>query len=63
MGKLYCIRYIFFFWFASLSVFKPRLMNFFRIKCTYAEANYVQIEKREPRKFSIFLLLIYNVLH
>ncbi|KAG2225949.1 hypothetical protein INT45_006645 [Circinella minor] len=40
--------YIFFFWFASLSIFKPRLMNFFRIKCTYAEANYVQIEKREP---------------
>ncbi|KAI9497199.1 hypothetical protein BDB00DRAFT_970411 [Zychaea mexicana] len=30
--------YIFFGWFGCLSVFKNRLMNFFRIKCAYAEA-------------------------
>lgn len=42
--------YIFFFWFASLSIFRSRIMNFFRIQCSYAEAHYVQIEKRQPRK-------------
>ncbi|KAI8144258.1 hypothetical protein BJV82DRAFT_557186 [Fennellomyces sp. T-0311] len=45
--------YIFFFWFAALAIFKSRLMNFFRIKCSYAKAHYVQIEKHEPA--TIFL--------
>lgn len=42
--------YIFFFWFASLTIFKKRLSNFFRIQCRYSEGEYVQIEKEEPGK-------------
>lgn len=42
--------YIFFIWFSCLAIFKPRLMNFFRIRCSYHEADYVQIEKHQPRK-------------
>ncbi|KAJ8661683.1 hypothetical protein O0I10_002490 [Lichtheimia ornata] len=45
--------YIFFFWFACLAIFKNRLMNFFRIRCSYTEADYVQIEKhQDPIIFS-----------
>ncbi|KAG0173481.1 hypothetical protein DFQ30_007833 [Apophysomyces sp. BC1015] len=40
--------YIFFFWFACLTIFKSRLMNFFRIQCAYAEGQYVQVERNEP---------------
>ncbi|CDS13844.1 hypothetical protein LRAMOSA06018 [Lichtheimia ramosa] len=37
--------YILFFWFGSIAIFKHRLMNFFRIRCSYATADYVQIER------------------
>jgi cation-transporting ATPase 13A3/4/5 len=40
--------YIFFIWFASLTIFRSRLSNFFRIQCTYSQAQYVQIERKEP---------------
>ncbi|KAF7725950.1 hypothetical protein EC973_009187 [Apophysomyces ossiformis] len=40
--------YIFFFWFASLTIFKNRLANFFRIQCRYSEGEFVQVEKQEP---------------
>ncbi|KAI7883302.1 hypothetical protein K492DRAFT_185103 [Lichtheimia hyalospora FSU 10163] len=39
--------YIFFIWFACLAIFKNRLMNFFRIRCSYTEADYVQIENHQ----------------
>ncbi|CAO3599770.1 unnamed protein product [Absidia cylindrospora] len=39
--------YIFFFWFAGLTIFRARLLNFFRIQCTYAQGHYVQIEKKQ----------------
>ncbi|KAI8393977.1 uncharacterized protein BYT42DRAFT_552937 [Radiomyces spectabilis] len=39
--------YIFFFWFASLTMFRHRLSNFFRIQCRYSEGQYVQVEKQE----------------
>lgn len=42
--------YILFGWFASLVLFKSRLMNFFRIQCTYDKGQYVQVEKAEPGK-------------
>lgn len=44
--------YILFFWFASIAIFKHRLMNFFRIRCSYAAADYVQIERYQARKYS-----------
>jgi hypothetical protein len=40
--------YIFFIWFASLTIFKSRISNFFRIQCTYDQGQYVQIERQEP---------------
>ncbi|KAI9260854.1 hypothetical protein EDC94DRAFT_129350 [Helicostylum pulchrum] len=40
--------YIFFIWFAVLTVFKNRISNFFRIQCSYAEGQYVQVERNEP---------------
>lgn len=40
--------YVFFIWFAILTIFKNRIMNFYRIQCTYAEGQYVQVEKAEP---------------
>ncbi|KAI8063241.1 hypothetical protein BC940DRAFT_369931 [Gongronella butleri] len=40
--------YVFFFWFAILTIFRSRIMNFYRIQCTYSEGQYVQIEKSEP---------------
>ncbi|CAO3638867.1 unnamed protein product [Cunninghamella echinulata] len=40
--------YVFFFWFACMTIFKSRIMNFYRIQCTYAEGQYVQVEKSEP---------------
>ncbi|CEG80570.1 hypothetical protein RMATCC62417_14887 [Rhizopus microsporus] len=39
--------YVFFFWFACLTIFKSRLANFFRIQCTYDEGQYIQIERKE----------------
>ncbi|CEG71670.1 hypothetical protein RMATCC62417_07368 [Rhizopus microsporus] len=39
--------YVFFLWFACLTIFKSRLANFFRIQCTYDEGQYIQIERRE----------------
>lgn len=42
--------YVFFIWFACLTIFKSRLMNFYRIQCTYAKGDYVQVEKAEPGK-------------
>ncbi|KAI9276272.1 hypothetical protein BY458DRAFT_472850 [Sporodiniella umbellata] len=39
--------YVFFLWFASLTVFKSRLPNFFRIQCSYDEGQYVQVERKE----------------
>ncbi|KAI7873218.1 uncharacterized protein EV154DRAFT_100788 [Mucor mucedo] len=39
--------YIFFFWFASLTIFRFRLPNFFRIRCSYGQGEYVQVEKNE----------------
>lgn len=40
--------YIFFIWFAALTIFRNRLANFFRIQCTYAQGQYVQVERMEP---------------
>jgi hypothetical protein len=40
--------YIFFTWFACLAVFRYRLPNFFRIRCSYGEGQYVQVERQEP---------------
>ncbi|RCI01675.1 hypothetical protein CU098_004923 [Rhizopus stolonifer] len=40
--------YIFFFWFTGLTLFRFRIANFFRIRSTYAEGQYVQIETQEP---------------
>ncbi|KAI8368373.1 hypothetical protein EDC96DRAFT_441550 [Choanephora cucurbitarum] len=45
--------YIFFIWLATLTIFKSRLANFFRIQCTYDQGQYIQIEHNEP---SIILL-------
>ncbi|RCH91984.1 hypothetical protein CU097_010719 [Rhizopus azygosporus] len=39
--------YVFFLWFACLTIFKSRLANFFRIQCTYDEGQYIQIERKE----------------
>ncbi|KAG1034255.1 hypothetical protein G6F25_009812 [Rhizopus arrhizus] len=39
--------YVFFIWFACLTVFKSRLPNFFRIQCPYDEGQYVQVERKE----------------
>ncbi|CAO3683791.1 unnamed protein product [Rhizopus stolonifer] len=39
--------YVFFIWFACLTVFKSRLPNFFRIQCSYEEGQYVQVERKE----------------
>ncbi|KAL7321472.1 hypothetical protein PS15m_001236 [Mucor circinelloides] len=40
--------YIFFIWFATLTVFKSRIPNFFRIQCMYSQGQYVQVERPEP---------------
>lgn len=40
--------YIFFIWFAILTIFKNRLSNFFRIQCTYDQGEYIQVERMEP---------------
>jgi cation-transporting ATPase 13A3/4/5 len=40
--------YVYFIWFAAITLFKNRISNFFRIQCTYAEAQYVQVERQEP---------------
>lgn len=40
--------YVYFIWFAVVTIFKSRLPNFFRIQCTYAEGQYVQVERQEP---------------
>ncbi|RCI03520.1 hypothetical protein CU098_010396, partial [Rhizopus stolonifer] len=40
--------YIFFIWLASLTIFKSRLPNFFRIQCAYYQGQYVQVERKEP---------------
>ncbi|KAI8144486.1 hypothetical protein BJV82DRAFT_712442 [Fennellomyces sp. T-0311] len=40
--------YIFFLFWASVVMFQHRIPNFFRIQCTYAEGQYVQVEKNEP---------------
>ncbi|CAO3615556.1 unnamed protein product [Mucor hiemalis] len=40
--------YVFFIWFAILTVFRNRLSNFFRIQCIYPQAQYVQVERMEP---------------
>lgn len=42
--------YIFFIWFASLTIFRFRLPNFFRIRCCYGQGEYVQVEKNETGK-------------
>ncbi|KAI9306449.1 hypothetical protein BJ944DRAFT_48949 [Cunninghamella echinulata] len=39
--------YIFFGWYASLTIFRFRLPNFFRIQCNYGEGQYVQVEKKQ----------------
>ncbi|CAO3694382.1 unnamed protein product [Rhizopus microsporus] len=39
--------YVLFGWFASLTVFRHRLPNFFRIRCSYKEGQYVQVERKE----------------
>ncbi|ORZ26131.1 hypothetical protein BCR42DRAFT_364782 [Absidia repens] len=39
--------YIFFFWFAVLTLFRSRLLNFFRIQCPYGQGHYLQIEKKQ----------------
>lgn len=44
--------YIFFIWFASLTIFRFRLPNFFRIRCCYGQGEYVQVEKNETGKNS-----------
>lgn len=40
--------YIFFIWFACLTIFKNRIKNFFRIQCMYSQGQYVQVERPEP---------------
>ncbi|KAI9277868.1 hypothetical protein BY458DRAFT_532460 [Sporodiniella umbellata] len=40
--------YILFIWFSTLTVFGPRVPNYFRLKCIYSEGQYVQVEKKEP---------------
>lgn len=42
--------YFFFFWFAALTIFRFRLPNYFRIRCTYGQGQYVQVERKEPGK-------------
>ncbi|CAO3596256.1 unnamed protein product [Absidia cylindrospora] len=39
--------YIFFFWFAGITIFRFRLPNFFRIQCTYGEGQHVQVERKQ----------------
>ncbi|KAI8987690.1 hypothetical protein BDF20DRAFT_815326, partial [Mycotypha africana] len=39
--------YILFFWFASLTIFRHRIPNFFRIRCLYSQGHYVQVERKE----------------
>lgn len=58
--------YILFGWFASLVIFKSRIMNFFRIQCTYDRGQYVQVEKAEPGKtiWNIYMIHpIWHILH
>jgi hypothetical protein len=38
--------YILFFWFAGLTIFRHRIMNFFRIRCSYGQGQYVQVERK-----------------
>ncbi|KAI9468133.1 MAG: hypothetical protein EXX96DRAFT_114710 [Benjaminiella poitrasii] len=40
--------YVFFIWFACVTIFKSRLPNFFRIQCPYEDGHYVQVERQEP---------------
>lgn len=49
--------YIFFFWFAGLTIFRFRLPNFFRIRCSYGQGQYVQIERKEPGRTSKLVYL------
>ncbi|KAI7886821.1 HAD-like protein [Lichtheimia hyalospora FSU 10163] len=42
------IWYIFVGWFFCLVLFRDRLINFFRIRCSYDKGQYVQVEKDEP---------------
>lgn len=49
-----CMWYIFFFWFAALTIFRFRLSNFFRIRCVYGQGQYVQVERKEPGEDILF---------
>ncbi|KAI8362638.1 hypothetical protein BD560DRAFT_373869 [Blakeslea trispora] len=40
--------YILFFWFVSLTIFRSRLPNFFRVRCGYGQGHYAQVEREEP---------------
>ena len=42
--------YIFFIWFACLTIFRHRIPNFFRIRCSYGQGQYVQVERKEAGK-------------
>lgn len=57
--------YVLFFWFASLTMFRSRIPNFYRIQCTYNEAHYIQVEKNEPCKYwgcpALFALNIISI--
>lgn len=39
--------YIFFGWYAGITIFRHRLPNFFRIQCAYDEGQYIQVEKKQ----------------
>ncbi|ORX48327.1 hypothetical protein DM01DRAFT_1292119, partial [Hesseltinella vesiculosa] len=39
--------YLFFGWFASITIFRSRLSNFFRVRCSYERGQYVQIEAKQ----------------
>lgn len=53
--------YIFFIWFASLTTFRFRLPNFFRIRCSYGKGEYVQVERKEEGKDSFFCDIIFFI--
>lgn len=42
--------YLFFFWFAGITVFRARLPNFFRLQCPYGKGSHVQIVKEQQGK-------------
>jgi cation-transporting ATPase 13A3/4/5 len=56
-GTFMGMWYIYFIWFACLTIFKSRLSNFFRIRCAYDQGQYVQVERKEPSM--LFYLLMY----